>query len=165
MTPKTKTSIALLLLSALGLVLGALVLPWWTGLVSGGSFEIDLRNMTMCIHDACGEPKALAASDASAAPWAKVGIATLASSLVATLLVLELAVRLMMATTLGVLPWLTGVLAFFAGLLGAIFIWAHPDFGEWTPSFGMACTLAGSMGAAIASIVCATGSARTSESS
>lgn len=164
MSAKSKIAIALLLVSAVGLVLGAFFLPWWTGLVGDGSFEIDLRHMTMCLHNTCGEPKALGDSDASAAPWAKIGIATLASSLVAAVLAVGVAVRLMLGSKLGVLPWVASVLAIFSGLLGAIFIWAHPSFGEWTPGFGMAATLAGSFGAAIASIAARTASGTASNS-
>lgn len=142
----------MLLLSALALVLGALVFPWWTGLVEGGSFQIDLRNMTMCLHNHCGSPKALAAADAAAAPWAKVGIATMAASLMAALLAAGVAMRMLLSKAHGTLPWVAGVLALFAGFLGIIFIWSHPDFGKWTPSYGMACTLAGAFGAATMSI-------------
>ncbi len=163
MTIKVKIAIALLLLSAVGLVVGALFLPWWTGLVGEGTFEINLRHMTMCLHNSCGEPKALAASDASATPWAKVGIATLASSLVAALLAVGVAVRLARGRTLGVLPWVAGVLAFFTGLLAVIFVWAHPNFGEWTPGFGMAASLAGAFGATVSSIFSRTAETSTSK--
>ncbi len=152
MSLKAKIAIALLLLSALALVLGAVVLPWWTGIVEGGSFRIDLRHMTMCIHNNCGSPKALSASDAAAAPWAKVGIVTLAASLMAALLTTAVAMQMMMKKAPGTLTWVTGVLALFAGLLGVIFVWAHPDFGDWTPSYGMACTLGGAFGASTMSI-------------
>ncbi len=153
MSLKAKLAIALLLLSALALVLGALVLPWWTGAIEGGSFTIDLRHMTMCLHNHCGSPKALSAADASATPWAKVGIATMAASLMAALLSTGVAMRLMLGKPTKTLPWLAGIVALFAGLLGIIFVWAHPDFGDWTPSYGMASTFAGALGAAAVSIV------------
>jgi hypothetical protein len=156
MSLKAKFAVAMLLLSALGLVLGALVLPWWTGVIEGGSFQIDLRHMTMCLHNHCGSPKALSAADASAAPWAKVGIATMAASLMAALLAAGVAMRMMLSKEPKTLPWVAGILALFAGLLGAIFTWAHPDFGDWTPSYGMACTLAGALGAATMSIFAGT---------
>ncbi len=153
MSGKSKVIVVVLVLAALALVLGAVVFPWWTGVLEGGHFEIDLRNMTMCINKHCGSPKALAASDASAAPWAKVGIATMAASFVAAVLAAGVAMRISLGGRLGVLPWLAGVLAGFTGVLGILFASFHPEFGDWTPSYGMACTFAGALAAAAMSVI------------
>ncbi len=154
MSGKSKTIVVVLVLAALALVLGALVLPWWTGVIEGGSFEINLRNMTMCLKNHCGSPKSLSAADAAATPWAKVGIATMAASLVAAVLAISLALQTIRGHRLGVWPWIAGVLAAFSGLLGILFTAFHPEFGDWTQSYGMASTFAGALAAAAMSIVC-----------
>lgn len=153
MTTKAKIAVALLALGAVGLMLGALALPWWTGQLGEGSFEINLRHMTMCLRGVCGEPKPLGIADASAAPWAKIGLATLASSIVAAALAILVAVKLATASRLGVIAWVASVVAVFAGLLGGIFIWAHPSFGDWTPGFGMAACLVGAFVTAVAAVL------------
>ncbi len=144
---------SVLVLAALALALGALIFPWWTGETGAGRFEIDLRNMTMCFNNQCGSPKPLSGAGESAAPWAKVGIATLAASLVAAAIALAVALRLFRRTRVGVMAWLAGVLAAFAGVLAGLFVAFHPDFGDWTPSYGMACVFGGALAVVAMSIV------------
>ncbi len=149
MPPKAKLALVFLLLSVLGLVLGAVILPWWSGNTGGGTFAIYSRYMVMCMDGICGQ-KPLAAAGASATPWAKMGTAMMATSLVAAGLLGICFVFIVLRRTLGLLAWVTASLSFFAGVLGLAFAWAHPEFGTWTPAWGMACTLAGSVVGAVA---------------
>ncbi len=146
---KAKLAFAFLLLSVLGLVLGALLLPWWTGETASGSFAIYSRYMEMCSNEVCAQ-KSLAAAGASATPWAKMGTAMMATSLVAVGLLGICAVSIARRRALGMVAWVAAAFAFFAGVLGLAFAWAHPEFGAWTPAWGMACTLAGSVVGAVA---------------
>jgi len=165
MSLKIKLAIAFLLVAIAGLIAGALILPWWTGGIATGSFEVDLRHMTLCIEGVCHHPKALSATDPNATPWARMGIATVATSLVAVVLLLVVVFRLVTNKAPGTIGWLASIMAIFTGVLGATFVYAHPDFGDWTPSFGMACTLASSIVAAISILVARLSSSAKAKSS
>lgn len=146
--------IALLLLSSAFLLLGALVLPWWTGVFDQGSFRVDTREMEMCLRGLCGKTKALSVMGQEAHIWSRVGASVFAASLVASItLVLSALQGFRNRVSGSIVHWLAGSLAFFCGLLGILFIWLRPDEGSWTASYGMASTLAGaSMGAIAASV-------------
>lgn len=151
MTAKRKLVVMLSLLSSLLLLLGALVLPWWTGQLDNGDFEVNLRGMEMCLRGVCGESKALSMVGEDAKGWSRVGVSTFAVSLVAAWVLVLSAIQAVRHRDRGsVVHWLAGSLALFSGLLSLLFVWLHPDFGTWSPSYGMASALAGSFLGAMA---------------
>ena len=155
MPGKRATATILLAASAVMLLCGALLLPWWAGQLPRGSFEIDLRGMSMCIDSLCGATKPLSVADASAVAWAKLGTSTFAASLVAALLIVLCIGKTIRGARQSTLHWLAGAMTMFTGALALLFVWLRPEFGDWTPSYGMACMLAGSLGGAIAVTVAA----------
>lgn len=141
----------LLVLAAALLLLGALFFPWWTGALESGYFEIDLRGMTMCLAAGCSESKALSAADSGGQVWAKIGTSTFAASLVAAALLVLSAFRTLVGGHRGKLHWITMAMSVFVGVLGLLFVWRHPELGDWSPTYGVACTLAGALiGASVA---------------
>lgn len=145
MTSKRITTMVFLVASTGLLLCGALILPWWAGPLEGGSFEIDLRGMTMCLDAVCGGKKPLSVADASGVAWAKIGTSTFAASLVAAALLMLCIGQTIRGAKRGTLHWIAGLMVFFTGVLALLFVWLRPDFGEWTPSYGLACALAGSL--------------------
>lgn len=159
MSIKRIATIVFLIASAAMLAAAALVFPWWEGQLAGGSFEIDLRGMRMCADGQCGEAKALSLADSSGVAWAKVGISTFAASLVAASLLMVCIWKTVLRRPSSTFFWIAGALSFFAGVLALLFMVLRPDFGEWTPSYGLACGLAGAIVGAIA----ASGAARVAQ--
>jgi hypothetical protein len=157
MSIKRIATLVFLMASAGMLLLGALLLPWWEGELPFGSFQIDLRGMQMCIDQVCGEPKPH--SVASGEGWAKIGISVFAASLVSALLLMGCVWKTILRRPKSTYHWIAGVMAFFAGVLGLLFIWLRPEFGHWNASYGLACTMAGAIVGAIA----ASASARVAE--
>jgi hypothetical protein len=150
MSIKRIATLVFLMASASMLLLGALVLPWWDGELAGGSFQVDLRSMQICLKSICGDPKPLSIADASGAGWAKLGISAFAASLVAALLLVGCVWKTLRRRPKSTFHWIAGVMAFFAGLLGLLFIWLRPEFGHWNASYGLACSMAGAIVGAIA---------------
>ena len=159
MSIKRISTLVFLMASAAMLLLGALLLPWWEGELPVGSFQIDLRSMQMCVEEVCRDPKPLSMADASGEGWAKIGISAFAASLVAALLLMGCVWKTILRRPKSTFHWIAGVMAFFAGVLGLLFIWLRPEFGHWNPSYGLACCLAGAIVGAIA----ASASARVAE--
>lgn len=154
MTIKRATTTIFLVVSTLMLLCGALLLPWWSGELERGSYSIDLRGMTMCLDSICAH-KPLSVADPSAAFWAKLGIGTFAASLVASLLMVACLWKSVSGFGRSTLYWIAGAMMMFTGVLGLLFVWIRPEFGEWAPSYGMASTLAGAFLGAIAVSVAA----------
>jgi hypothetical protein len=154
MTIKRTTTMVFLVASTLMLLCGALLLPWWAGQLERGSYEIDLRGMTMCLDSICSH-KPLSVADPSAAFWAKLGTGTFAASLVASALMLACIGNSLRGGGRSTLHWLAGAMMFFTGVLALLFVWLRPEFGAWTPGYGMASTLGGSFLGAIAVSVAA----------
>ncbi len=143
-----KLSIGFLLIAAGCLVAGAF-LPWWTGDLASGRFQIDLRKMTLCFEGLCRD-RALTGADGSAQGWARLGSSVFAASFVSIFLLLVSTVESLKAKQHFVTYWLTGAVAMFTGLLAILFIIANPSSGEWVPSYGLASTIAGSFVGALA---------------
>ncbi len=150
MSIKRIATLVFLMASTAMLLLGALVLPWWEGELAAGSFRIDLRSMQMCAEQVCGEAKPLSIADASGEGWAKFGISAFAASLVAALLLVGCIWKTVMGRPKSSYQWIAGVMALFSGVLGLLFIWLRPDFGQLNPSYGLACAMAGAIVGAIA---------------
>jgi hypothetical protein len=150
MSIKRIATLVFLMASASMLLLGALLLPWWEGELAVGSFQIDLRGMQMCVEQVCGAPKPLSMADGSAGGWAKIGISVFAASLVAALLLMGCIWKTILRRPKSTYHWIAGVMAFFAGVLGLLFIWLRPEFGHWNASYGLACSMAGAIVGAIA---------------
>ncbi len=151
MPAKQKIVLVLTLASSLLLLLAALLLPWWTGALETGSFRIDPRSMSMCLGGVCRGSKALSQVGEDAAGWSRLGSSVFAASLVASATLMLSALRTFKsAGQRSSVHWLAGLVSTFAGLLSLLFVWLHPDFGDWTPSYGMACALAGAFVGALA---------------
>ncbi len=139
------------LVAATGLLLaGALLLPWWVGALEQGSFSVDLRGMQVCFEEGCSATKPLSMADSGAEFWAKLGTSVFATSLVAAFLLLGCVWLSFRRRPKSTYQWVAGALALFTGVLALLFVWLRPDFGDWSPSYGLACTLAGSILGAIA---------------
>jgi hypothetical protein len=154
MTIKRATTTIFLIASTLMLLCGALLLPWWAGQLERGSFEIDLRGMTMCLDSVCAK-KPLSVADSSGVGWAKIGMSAFAASLVAVGLMALCIWKSIRGGKKSTLYWLAGAMVMFTGALALLFVWLRPDFGEWMPGYGLACTFAGSLVGATALSVAA----------
>ena len=159
MSIKRIATIVFLIASAGMLTTAALFFPWWEGELAGGGFEIDLRSMRMCLDGHCGRAKALSVADASGVAWAKVGISTFAASLVSASLLIVCVWKTVRSQPSSTIYWIAGSLSFFSGVLALLFIFLRPDFGQWTPSYGVASALAG----AIVGSVAASAAARVAQ--
>lgn len=150
MSIKRIATLVFLVASAGMLLAGALLFPWWEGQLETGSFQIDLRGMRMCLEQVCGDAKPLSLADSSGVAWAKFGTATFAASLVAALLLMGCVWKTVRRKPKSTFHWLAGIMAFFTGVSALLFMWLRPDFGHWTPTYGLACALAGSIVGAVA---------------
>lgn len=142
----------ILLLAAALLLLGALAWPWWSASANGTVLEIGVRDMTLCVSDACSNSQSLSSADSGSRVWSKLGAGTFAASLVAAVLLLGLFGAALLKKKVPTLAWVAGTLACFVGVLAVFFVLLRPDLADLTPGYGMAATLAGALLGASASI-------------